>query len=161
MKQSELTLEMSRYEKGSVSRINHFLKVYAFAKAIGGGEQFPSELQDILETAALVHDIGIKPSLEKYGSSAGEYQEKEGPEAARVMLENLGYPDELIKRVCFLVGHHHTYQDIDGQDYQALVEADFLVNIFEGNMDASGIREVRQRIFRTATGTRLLDTLYL
>ena len=66
-----------------------------------------------------------------------------------------------IKRVCFLVGHHHTYQNIDGQDYQALVEADFLVNIFEGNMDVSGIREVRQRIFRTDTGTRLLDTLYL
>ena len=65
MKQSELTLEMSRYEKGSVSRINHFLKVYAFAKAIGEGEQFPSELQDILETAALVDVYKRQPDSQR------------------------------------------------------------------------------------------------
>ena len=37
----------------------------------------------------------------------------------------------MIRRVEYLVGHHHTYKDIDGLDYQILVEADFLVNILK------------------------------
>lgn len=41
------------------------------------------------------------------------------------MLENLSYDKDIIERVCYLVGHHHTYNSIDGMDYQILVEADF------------------------------------
>ena len=33
------------------------------------------------------------------------------------------------ERVAYLIGHHHTYDKIEGMDYQILVEADFLVNI--------------------------------
>ncbi len=161
MDQSALVLKMSEYEAGCVERVNHFLKAYAFAKTIGEGEGFSGSLQDILETAALVHDIGIRPSLEKYKSAAGEYQEKEGPGIAKEMLQGLGYSKELIERVCFLVGHHHTYDKIDGADYQALVEADFLVNIFEGNMEQSAVEKVKETIFRTKTGTRLLELLFL
>lgn len=138
-----------------------FSKVFAFAKAIGEGENFSPELLEITETAALVHDIGIKPSLEKYGSAAGEFQEKEGPAAAEAMLRNLNYPAELIRRVCYLVGHHHTYSSIGGGDYQVLVESDFLVNIFEGDMKRPEIEAVRKNIFRTKTGTKLLDILFL
>lgn len=161
MNNTPLILAMTEYEAGCVERVNHFLKVYAFAKAIGEGEGFSPELQEITETAALVHDIGIKPSLEKYGSAAGEYQEKEGPAVARAMLSGLGYPNDLTERVCYLVGHHHTYSCIDGSDYQALVEADFLVNIFEGDMERPEIEAVRKNIFVTETGKRLLDILFL
>ena len=161
MNHSSLILAMTEYEIGSVERVNHFLKVFAFAKTIGEGEGFSPELQEITETAAIVHDIGIKPSLEKYGSGAGEYQEKEGPAVAEEMLGKLGYSQDSIDRVCFLVGHHHTYSNIDGLDYQALVEADFLVNIFEGGMQRSEIETVRQNIFRTETGKKLLDILFL
>lgn len=161
MNNTPLVLKMSEYEEGNVPRINHFLKVYAFSKTIGEGEGFSPELQETLETAALVHDIGIKPSLEKYGSSAGEYQEKEGPAVVEEMLSGLGYPEKMIQRVSFLVGHHHTYSQIDGPDYQALVEADFLVNIFEGGMKRPEIEYVKESIFQTQTGTRLLETLFL
>lgn len=161
MNHTPLILAMTEYETGCVERVNHFLKVFAFAKAIGEGENFSPELREITETAALVHDIGIKPSLEKYGSAAGEYQEKEGPAKAEAMLQSLNYPPELIRRVCYLVGHHHTYNSIDGGDYQALVEADFLVNIFEGGMKRPEIEAVRKNIFRTKTGTRLLEMMYL
>ena len=47
------------------------------------------EILDILEVAALTHDIGIKISEEKYNSSAGKYQEIEGPAVAQQMLERL------------------------------------------------------------------------
>jgi len=152
---------MCAYEEGEVKRVNHFLKVYGFAKAIGEGEGLPSHVLDILEAAAIVHDIGIKVSLEKYGSSAGPCQEKEGPAIAREMLGELGLAPALIERVCYLVGHHHTYDNIDGMDYQALVEADFLVNIFEGGMEKPAIRKVREKIFKTKTGLAMLDSLFL
>lgn len=161
MNHAPLILSMTEYEDGCVERVNHFLKVYAFAKTIGEGEGFPEKIQEILKTAALVHDIGIKPSLKKYGSAAGEYQEKEGPAVAREMLEKLGYATPVIDRVCYLVGHHHTYSNVDGDDYQALIEADFLVNIFEGQMERSEIETVDQTIFRTKTGKKLLELLFL
>lgn len=49
------------------------------------------------------------------------------------MLETLDFEDSVIDRVCYLIAHHHTYTDINGLDYQILVEADFLVNLYEGN----------------------------
>ncbi len=77
-------------------------------------------------------------------------------------MEHLGgYTDEQIKRVCYLIGHHHTYHDIDGLDYQILVEADFLVNIYEDNIPADHAKIVRGKIFRTATGKKLLDEMFL
>ena len=130
-KEQELRLRMISYDGGDPARIQHFIKVYTFAVMIGEGEQLPEETMEILRAAALVHDIGIKVAEEKYGSSDGKLQEKEGPPVARQMLTEIGYPQEVVDRVCYLVGHHHTYLDMDGMDYQILVEADFLVNLFE------------------------------
>lgn len=157
----ELIMAMCCYEAGCPERVQHFLKVYAFCQVIGRQEGIPAPVQQILETAAIVHDIGIRPSLKKYGSSAGAYQQIEGPAEAEKILEELHYPAQMIERVSYLVGHHHTYQDIQGLDYQILVEADFLVNMFEEHMDAEQIRGVREKIFRTRTGKDLLDQMFL
>ena len=157
----ELIMAMCRYEAGCPERVQHFLKVYAFCQVIGRQEGISAPVQQILETAAIVHDIGIRPSLKKYGSSAGAYQQIEGPAEAKKMLEELHYPAQMIERVSYLVGHHHTYQEIQGLDYQILVEADFLVNMFEEHMDAEKIRGVREKIFRTRTGKDLLDQMFL
>ena len=120
-------------------------------------ENLDEKTQFILETAALVHDIGIKISEEKYNSSSGKYQEIEGPAMAQKMLENLNYDKDIIERVCYLVGHHHTYNSINGMDYQILVEADFLVNlyedkIYEGQYSQSAVESVYNKIFKTETG---------
>jgi HD superfamily phosphodiesterase len=152
---------MLTYYAGDVRRVNHFLKVYGFAKAIGEMEGLPEREQSILEIAALTHDIGIKNSEAKYNSAAGHYQELEGPPAAREMLESLGLDTPLIDRVCWLIGHHHTYGDIKEDDHLILIEADFLVNACEDGMAESSIINVRDKIFRTATGKRYLDTLYI
>ena len=88
----------------------------------------------MLESAAVVHDIGIKVCEEKYGSCEGKLQEKEGPGIAGALLSELGYEKQVIERVCYLVGHHHTYTEIVGLDYQIPVETDFLVNLFEDDV---------------------------
>lgn len=151
---------MIEYYSGDVRRIHHFLKVYGFAKSVGEMEDLAKELQEILEVAAVVHDIGIKVSEEKYHSSAGNYQQLEGPPVARVMLANLGYELQFIDRVCYLIAHHHTYTNIEGMDYQILVEADFLVNISENNISDREVSIIKEKIFKTKTGLLFLEEIY-
>jgi hypothetical protein len=152
---------MTEHECGVPHRVGHFLKVRGYAKAIGELENLPEDTLFILETAAIVHDIGIKPSLEKYGSSAGKYQEREGGAAARAMLGGLGFEPQVVERAVFLVEHHHTYTGVDGPDYQILLEADFLVNMHEEEMTRPAIEAACRNVFRTATGKRFCERLYL
>ena len=153
--------EMIRCDAGDAKRIHHALKVYALARAIGGEEGLPPEERDVLETAAVLHDIGIHESERKYGSSAGYRQEQEGPPVARNLLEPFGLPPEFVDRVCYLIGHHHTYTGINGSDYQILVEADFLVNLYEDGAPKKEAQAVLDHVFRTETGKRYLRDMYL
>ena len=152
---------MIRYNEADPKRIQHALKVYAFAKNIGELEGLDENQLEILEIASVLHDIGIKNSEAKYGSSSGKYQELEGPPVARKLLLESGFDEAVIQRVSFLIGHHHTYQEICGDDYQILVEADFLVNIAEDNMTPLQAQEVLQKIFKTKTGKEYLSEMYL
>lgn len=148
------------FDKGDAKRIQHFLKVYAYADTIGRLEGLSEELQTILQTAAVLHDIGIHQAEEKYGSSSGRYQELEGPAPARAILEELGASEMLIERVTFLIAHHHTYTGVDGADYQILLEADFLVNAYEEHLKPEAIRTFKEKVFRTKTGLELLKHTY-
>ena len=157
---TRLFQEMIRYDAGSPQRIQHFGKVHAFAKLIGELEGLDPEVLRTLEAAAYVHDIGIKPAEEKYGSRDGKLQEREGPPEARKLLERLGFEEPLVQRVCFLVGRHHTYTGIDGPDYQILVEADFLVNLYEKGAGPEAVRAACERIFRTPGGKRICREMF-
>jgi HD superfamily phosphodiesterase len=152
---------MIEYEGKNPHRVGHFLKVYGYAKTIGELEGLPPETQFILETASIVHDIGIKQSLLKYGCSIGSYQEKEGVVPAKEMLKSLKFADDVIERVCFLIAHHHTYSKVDGLDYQILLEADFLVNMLEEEMSQEAILSAFIKIFKTEAGKRFCKQLYL
>mgnify|MGYP001028447244 FL=1 len=161
LQHAKLIAAMTAYDKGDAMRIQHFMKVHDFSAVIGTLEGVDAETLFILETASIVHDIGIHESERKYGSSNGKYQEIEGPgEASKLLKQVGGYSQEQIDRVCYLVGHHHTYTNIDGVDYQILVEADFLVNIYEDTISPEAVTNVREKIFRTASGRRLLDDIY-
>ncbi len=149
------------YFGNDIRRISHFLKVYGYAKMIGECEGISQEEQKILEVTAVLHDIGIKIAEEKYGSSAGNLQEQEGPSVANEILERLGYEEAFRERVCFLIGHHHTYHQIQGMDYQILVEADFLVNIHEDGIQKDAIEHVQNKIFKTNTGKKILQSIFL
>ena len=159
-KKALLIKTMISYYANDPCRIQHFIKVHDFAGVIGKLEKLGDEKQNILEIAAIVHDIGIKVSEEKYGDADGKHQELEGPVIARAMLETLDFEDSVIDRVCYLIAHHHTYTDINGLDYQILVEADFLVNLFEGNTDTAHIRTTYDNIFRTETGKKICREMF-
>lgn len=155
-----LGLEMIRFNQGDAKRVQHLLKVHRLAQMIGRMENLDAHTQFLTECAALVHDIGIRPAEEKYGACNGKLQEQEGPAYARAMLERQGLSPTDIDRVCYLVGHHHTYTQIDGMDYQILVEADFLVNFYEDGIPPASVRKAFAQIFRTTSGKMLCQTIY-
>ena len=156
-----LALAMIDYNNGDPKRIQHTTKVHAYASMIGRIEGLDEETLFILESAALVHDIGIRASEQKYGHQNGKLQEQEGPAVAREMLTRIGgYSERQIERICWLVGHHHTYHVCEDLDYQILIEADFIVNLYEDNESPHAIRDVRKNIFRTGSGTKMLETMF-
>lgn len=159
-KHSALIQEMIKYYEGDPKRIQHFMKVYGFAALIGVLENVDEKTRFILETAAIVHDIGIKISEEKYGNCSGKHQEEEGPAIARPLLAKLSYDPPVVDRVCYLIAHHHTYDSIEGIDYQILVESDFLVNLYEDGISNSGIQAACRNIFRTPSGIKLCQTMF-
>ena len=124
---------MIEYNRGDARRIQHAMKVYEFAALMGRMEGISEKEQQVLEIAAVLHDIGIHICEQKYGNCDGRNQELEGPAVAKAILENImgSEADEaFVGRVCYLIGHHHTYTGVTGMDYQLLIEADFLVNAF-------------------------------
>ncbi len=137
------------YDKGDPKRIQHFIKVHSFAMEIIYAENIDCKTAEIIETAAILHDIGIHKCEQKYGSCSGKYQEIEGAE------------NSLIERVCYLIAHHHTYVNIDSIDWQVLVEADFLVNIYEDNINTAAVKSIIEKFFKTQTGKKLAAILYL
>lgn len=154
--------KMMEFDRGDAMRIQHFIKVHSLAALIGRGEGLDTATQTTLEAAALVHDIGIHPAEAKYGSSNGKYQEELGPAPARALLLDCGFDEATTDRVAWLVGHHHTYQNITEPDYQILVEADFLVNLYEDfpDQNADAVKTAYTRIFRTATGRELCRMMF-
>ena len=160
-KLKELYLAMWKWDEGDPQLIQHFAKVHSFAKLIGSCEGLDEKTMYLLEVETLLHDIGIIPARREFGSGSGKYQEKVSDPLVREMLGGLGFDPEIIERAAFVVSHHHTYKDIDGADYQILVEADFLVNLFEEDEEEEAIVAARNSIFQTETGKKLLYEMFL
>ncbi len=160
MEIAEIARQMIDCSQGNLHDINHFLKVFAYAKIIAECEGLSVREQQAAEIAALIHDIACPLCREKYGNTSGAYQEKEGAALAAEFLRGKQLPEDLVDRVVFLVGHHHTYTAVDGPDYQVLLEADFLVNADESHCTEAALRSAKEHIFRTKTGTALLQSVY-
>jgi hypothetical protein len=151
--------KMILYFNNDIRRINHALKVYGFSKAISGNESLEN-LNMIVELAAILHDIGIKEAERKYHSSAGKYQEIEGPPIVTEILTTEGIEQSVVERVCYLVGNHHSYDKIDGLDFQILIEADFIVNITEEGLNSKAAQSIKEKYFKTVSGRRIIDNLF-
>ena len=158
----EIEKAMILYTKGNKIKhdVAHFLKVHQYARLIGKLELLEKREQEILEVAAIVHDIACPMCREKYGHCAGNLQEKEGPALVKELLKDFSLDQDFIERVAYLVGHHHTYQGVDGLDYQILLEADFLVNADEMNLSKEAIEKMKTNVFKTKTGIELLNHIY-
>jgi hypothetical protein len=158
---NSLLNEMISYYEGDPKRIQHFIKVHSFSKLIGELENLDPKTQFTLEISAIVHDIGIKIAEEKYGHCNGKLQEQEGPKVAEPILQKLNLDPTIITRVLYLIAHHHTYNAIDGIDYQILIEADFLVNLYENNATIKASSAAYNNIFKTKSGKEICKSMFL
>lgn len=156
-----LNLRMIEFDRGKPDLIQHFTKVHAYAALIAECESMDAREREILEAAALVHDIAIPLCLEKYGNCAGPHQEQEGPALVREILPLLGFAPDETERVCWLVAHHHTVTNVQDLDHRILLEADFLVNVHEGNYSDSAKQKALESLFKTPTGIKLFKEMYL
>ena len=154
------TRKMIGFYHGNRHDIAHFLKVWAMAKTIGELEGLDGHTQEVLELAAVVHDIACPLCREKYGDTDGKHQELESPPLVEAFFAELPVERADVERISWLAAHHHPYTDIGGIDHQILLEADYLVNADEQGHSRSAIENFRRRVFRTASGTHLLDSIY-
>lgn len=160
-KVSDAITKMISLSEGSQHDICHFLKVWGFARTIGEAEGLDERTLMTLELAAVVHDIACPALRKERGSAPGGAQEKAGPPMVREFFKDCGLDEEMLERICYLVGHHHTYAGVDGQDYQILLEADFLVNAGEHEKDRNAVGSFHEKVFKTRTGLRLLEDMYM
>ena len=160
MKIAEFMEKMIVFSKENMHDIDHFMKVWAYAKTIGELENIGDETQYILEIAALTHDIACPLCREKYGNTNGKYQEEEGAWLVKDFLADMGLTSVQIERVAYLVGHHHTFQRIDGLDYQILIEADFIVNAAESAYSKENIANFAETIMRTNSAKRITAEVF-
>ena len=123
---AELMRKMIAFSEGNLHDINHFLKVYAYARTIAVGEGVPDDVRTTVEIAAIVHDIACPLCRVKYGNTNGKKQEEEEIGLTRTFLSDSGLSEAMRERIVYLVGHHHTPAGADGPDYQILLEADYL-----------------------------------
>jgi HD superfamily phosphodiesterase len=80
---------MINYNGGDVRRINHALKVFAFAQIIGHGENCDERTQIVIEYASILHDIGLHKAEETYDTDIVRYHEILGPGVAKELIDNL------------------------------------------------------------------------
>lgn len=152
----KLIMAAIEYDKGDPRRIQHFIKVHSFARLIGMQENLSEKMMKTLEAAAVLHDIGIHEGERLYGRNDGEIQQRLGPDIAKNILLAVGGYDDVAERVMYLIAHHHTYTDIDGIDLQILIEADFIVNLYEDNASEKAVRSAYEKIFVTESGKSIL-----
>jgi HD superfamily phosphodiesterase len=142
-------------------RIRHALAVLEYACEIMDRER--SVDCDVVVAAAILHDIGIQEAERKHGSSAGVYQEQEGPRIAEPIMRKLDMHEEAIEHVIRIIANHHSARDIDTTEFRILWDADWLVNMPEEYPDLTGASMSRkiQKIFRTKAGREKAHELFL
>ena len=156
-----LLIRMIDWEKGRPGRIQHLLKVHAFAELIGKGEGADDHTLFLLRTLGYIHDLGIKTSEEREGYYNAKTQEKYGAIEARKVLTELGFAPEDVDRVSYVVGIHHTYDSGEtGMDFRILLEADACVNMYEKDASEKAKYAMLEDVFRTGTGKCIFKTMF-
>jgi len=155
-----LTVEIREFWGGDLKRLAHAMQVSRYAEELvrhEGGDP------NVVIAAGLLHDVGIPEALRKYGSSAGPYQEKEGPPIAREILERAGVDGDVIEEICDIIAHHHSPGAEETLNFRIVSDSDWLVNgkeTFPG-MTRDGLEKKINQLFLTESGRRKAREIFL
>jgi hypothetical protein len=146
---------MKRTFGNDQKRITHALTVLERAKEIMRGEKGADPR--VVLAAAVLHDIGIQEAERQHGSSAGRWQEIEGPPIAEPIMKELGLDEATRDHVGQIIANHHSARDIDTLEFRILWDADWLVNIPEEYPDHTPekLTALIHKVFKTPSGRKL------
>ena len=152
---------MESHFDGDHRRISHALDVLQYAERIMGAGKDVSAL--VVRAAAILHHVGVPQAERKHGSSAGKYQELEGPPVAREILEGLGIAPPVIDHVCRIIANGYSVRDIDTPEFRIVWDSDWLVNIPAqyDTTDKAHMSELIEKVFKTVSGKRIAERLFL
>jgi quercetin dioxygenase-like cupin family protein/HD superfamily phosphodiesterase len=155
----QLLSEMEKYFGSDRKRINHAVNVLEFADEIN---RFEDGDERVVTAAAILHDIGIKNAEKKYDSSAGNYQEIEGPPVAEDILLKNGFDVEETRHICKIIANHHSAKDIDTGEFRIIWDADRIVNIPDEIQieNPKKLKEFIEKTFKTESGKRIAFDLH-
>jgi len=161
MRDDSLLEEMERYFGEDDKRITHARRVTHYVKELLMKE--PAARPEVVIPAAILHDIGIHEAERKYGSTAGHYQEIEGPPIARDILRRHITDEGLIDEICEIIAHHHSPGRIDSINFKLVYDADWLVNLGDevDISDKARLQRLIEKIFLTPAGKDLARKVYL
>ena len=112
-------------------RITHALEVLKYAEKIM--ESTENCDYEVILASTLLHDIGIKQSEERLGYNNGKTQEEYGPPVVQELLESIHFPRDKTRKVCEIIGNHHSRSRYDYAELKVLKEADRIVNKLDGD----------------------------
>lgn len=150
----ELIREMKAVFGNDSKRVDHALKVLKHAEKIN---EFVKADKKIVTAAAILHDIGILEAERKHGSSAGIYQEMEGPAIAAGILLRFDFNTDELEHISRIIANHHSNKNIDTDEFKVIWDADWLVNIPDDykDMEKDKLKNLSETIFKTVKGRQL------
>lgn len=152
-----LLLHALLYEQGHPRRTQHILKVYTLARLLGEGEKLTKKQREILNAAAILHDIPIRYcKIYCQGDAGQENQRRAAPKLVEEFLTQAGYPSEDTPKVLELVLRHHDYTRPHGGLLGLLIEADLIVNSYETDPGPKQL-ETWERLFQSQAGRALFS----
>ena len=146
--------------EGDRRRVDHALMVLDWAGQILA--ETPAS-REVVEAAAILHDVGIPAAEQKHGSSAAKWQELEGPPVAERILRAHSADDATILHVCEIIANHHSDGGIDTPEFRIIWDADWMVNTASRirQADADERHRMIETIFKTPRGRELARETYL
>lgn len=158
MRKEAIVKAMEEYFGSDSKRIKHAKAVATYAETILSGVKGNANL---VLAAAILHDIGIKNAEAKYKSADPSLQEQEGPPVAMQILKKLDYPDDFIKEVCDIIGHHHHPRDDESENFKIVFDADLIANSEKQirRSKCKGLPEEIERMFLTSSGKEVARNL--
>jgi HD superfamily phosphohydrolase YqeK len=169
MLKSDLIEEMKKYFTEDKKRINHALKVTEFAEELIAifREKYPDKNinEQVIIYSAVLHDVGIKNAELKYNSTAGHYQEIEGPPVARKIMGTLNIDFEMMDQITEIIAHHHTPGKVVSSNFKLLYDADWLVNLADvydlQSKNRNEKEKLIEKVFLSDIGRELAEKEFL
>ncbi len=157
---NDAKIRMMAFYGGNLHDIDHFIRVNYYADLIARIEKLDAGTCLTVALSSIVHDISCPLCRKKYGKAEGKLQEKESDALVREFLKPYDLLDSVLERICYIVSHHHSPERADGIDFQIIIEADAIANAEEADYSKERIISMRNSVFRTEGGIRVLDSIF-